>query len=278
MTRMHTRIAAAFAVALLVGCSEKGRMDSANQIFESELRKRHVSFSGPDAQGLYKLESESGRLTVSLENIARNYKRDGEPEAIIRFIDQTLSTFVLPKWEQAKTLLYFSAEPSDHQFGSTIRWPVSESVSKVLALTDLQEGKITWITPKMLTEWGVSQETAVKVAEANMDRLLQDKEPELAGEIDGKLLGMIPVDSVFKASTIFAPSFKGFISRKLAWPVLVVIPCRDFIYVLPEKDKALLDKMGAVVLREYRQSGYPITTEVLRVSDDGIEAIGKFPE
>lgn len=275
---MHTLIAAAFAVALLIGCNEKGRMESANQIFESELRKRHVSFTGPDAQGLYKLESDFGRLTVNLENIAKNYERDGDPEAIIRFLDQTLSAFVLPEWEQAKSLLYFSAEPSDHQFGRTIRWPVSESVNKVLVLTDLQEGKITWITPGMLTEWGVSQEVVVKAAEANMDRLLQDKEPELVGEIDGKVLGMIPVDSVFKASTIFAPSFKGFISRKLDWPVLVVIPCRDFVYVLSEKDKALLDKMGAVVQREYRQSGYPITTEVLRITDDGIEAIGKFPE
>jgi uncharacterized protein YtpQ (UPF0354 family) len=275
---MHTRIAVAFAVALLVGCSEKGRMDSANQIFESELQKRHVSFTGPDAQGRYMLESDSGRLTVSLENIARNYERDGDPETIIRFLDQTLSAFVLPEWKQAESLLYLSAEPSDHQFGRTIRWPVSESVNKVLVLTDLQEGKITWITPGMLAEWGVSQEVVVKAAEANMDRLLQDKEPELAGKIDGKVLGMIPVDSVFKASSIFAPSFKGFISRKLDWPVLVVIPCRDFIYVLSEKDKALLDKMGAVVQREYRQSGYPITTEVLRVSDNGIEAIGKFPE
>jgi hypothetical protein len=124
----------------------------------------------------------------------------------------------------------------------------------------------------------VSEKIAVKEAEANMDELLRGKELELAGEIEGMALGMVPVDSVFKASTIFAPSFKDFVSQKLDWPVLAVIPCRDFIYVLSEKDKALLSRMGTVVQREYRESGYPITTEVLRVADDGIEAIGKFPE
>jgi hypothetical protein len=89
---------------------------------------------------------------------------------------------------------------------------------------------------------------------------------------------MVPVSSVFKASVIFAPGFKRFASKKLEWPILAVIPCRDFIYILSEKDKALLNRMGQVVQKEYRESGYQITTEVLKVSDEGIKAIGKFPD
>jgi hypothetical protein len=262
-----------------VACCGKGkRVQSARETFESELRTRNVSFTGPDDQGLYKLELERGVVTVTLDNIARNYERDGDPEAIGRFVDQILAAFVLPEWERAKSLLFFSAEPSDHKFGDTIRWQVSESVCKVLVLTDLQEGRITWVTPNMLGDWGISQEVAVESARANMDKLLQGIEPEIAGEIDGMPIGIIPLGSVFKAATIFAPGFKAFISKKLEWPVLAVIPCRDFIYIISEKDKALLNRMGAVVQREYRQSGYPITTEVLRVSDDGIEAVGRFPE
>jgi len=62
----------------------------------------------------------------------------------------------------------------------------------------------------------------------------------------------------------------------LTWPVLVVIPCRDFIYVL-EQDQELINRIGRVVVEEFQNSGYPITTEVLRISDDGIEVIGRFP-
>lgn len=58
--------------------------------------------------------------------------------------------------------------------------------------------------------------------------------------------------------------------------MLVVIPARDFIFFLPEGDNELLGRVGTVVVREYTQSGYPITTEVLRLSDDGIEAIGTY--
>ena len=108
-----------------------------------------------------------------------------------------------------------------------------------------------------------------------MNRLLDGKRLEVQ-KIDGMKLGLVPITSVFKASIIFAPNFRTFVSTELEWPVLAVLPCRDFIYVLSEKDKALLNRMGAVVQREYRESGYPITTEVLKISDNGIKAIGKL--
>ncbi len=138
---IRTTAAIVLAAALLSGCGKGRRMKSANEIFEAELRARSVAFTGPDDQGLYKLQSGDGKLTVSLENIARNYERDGDPEAIHRFVDQTLRAFDLPEWERAQALLFFSVEPTDHQFGDTIHWSVSGSTSKVLVLTDLQEAR-----------------------------------------------------------------------------------------------------------------------------------------
>jgi len=93
--------------------------------------------------------------------------------------------------------------------------------------------------------------------------------------VDGSALGMVPVDSPYKASVIFADAFKPLVESVLGWPVLAVLPCRDFIYVVADKSP-LVGRLGAVVVKEYRSSGYPITTEVLRISEDGIEAIGSF--
>lgn len=275
---MRQWVIAVCFVTLFTSCQKKDEMQTARRIFESELQKRKVSFSGPDAQGLYKLRVGPTDLTVSTENISRDYARSSDPKIIERFVDRVLATGVVPAWEQARSLLFFSAEPADHQFGDTIHWTVSEKVCRVLVVTDLHEGTITWVTPDMLKNWHVSQDEALQAASTNMNRLLDGKQLELTGAIDGMSLGMVPVDSVFKASTIFAPNFKEFVSKQLGWPVLVVIPCRDFIFVLSEKDKALLKRMGGVIQKEYRQSGYPITTQVLRVSDEGISAIGSFPE
>jgi hypothetical protein len=260
------------------GCHKNQNMQTARRLFESELQKRNVSFSGPDAQGLYEVRIAGTDLTISINNIARDYSRSSDSKIVEQFVDRVLATRAVPPWEQAKPLMFFSAEPADHQFGDSIHWSVTDKVSRVLVVTDLNEGTVTWVTPGMLKNWHVSQDEAVQAASTNMNRLLEGKQPELAGAIDGMSLGVVPVNSVFKASTIFAPNFKEFATKKLGWPVLAVIPCRDFIFVLSEKDKALLNRMGAVVQKEYRQSGYPITTEVLRVSDEGISAVGSFPE
>jgi hypothetical protein len=97
-------------------------------------------------------------------------------------------------------------------------------------------------------------------------------------DVHGAKLGMIPVSSVFKASVLFAPAFRAYVEPVLGWPVLATVPCRDFIYVIPESDQELLGAMGRVIQQEFRESSYPVSTEVLRLDDDGIEAIGAFPE
>lgn len=251
-------------------------MQTADAIFEAELTKRGVSFSS-DSVGLYNVRTDLGTRMVNLENIQRNFQRDHDPEAVERFVDQVLSTFELPSWDKARSLVYFSAEPSDYDFRDTIRYQISDRVTKVLVLTDIDESKITWLTPKDLATWGVTKDQVENAASANLSQLLNGKRLEIE-EIDKVKLAMLPVDSVFKASIIFSPNFKSFVTTELQWPVLAVIPCRDFIYILSKKDKSLLNRIGAVVQREYRESGYPITTEVLLISDKGIEAIGEFPK
>ena len=81
-------------------------------------------------------------------------------------------------------------------------------------------------------------------------------------------------DSVFKASVIFAPKLRAFVERALGWPVLAATPCREFIYLFPNTDFELVGRSAGVVLREYANSGYPVTTEVWRISSKGVEAIG----
>jgi hypothetical protein len=252
-------------------------MPSARDIFETELSKRGIAFSPPDKEGLYRVQTDRGEVIVNLENIARDYQRDGDPKSVIHFVDRVLKTSEFPRWEIAQSLVYFSAEPSDYDFRDTIRETISDKVCRVLVLTDVDEGKVTWLTPSSLSRWGVTRAQVEAAASNNMNRLLDGKRLEVE-VIDGMKLGMVPITSVFKASIIFAPNFKTFVSTDLEWPVLAVLPCRDFIYVISEKDKALLDRMSAVVQREYRKSGYPITTQVLKISDEGIKAIGEFPK
>lgn len=70
--------------------------------------------------------------------------------------------------------------------------------------------------------------------------------------------------------------FRNLVEPELGWPVYVVVPARDFAFVISKKDQALLGQLGTVVLREFNESGYPITADVLEVGDNGLTAIGSF--
>ena len=248
----------------------------ANAIFEQELLNRGVSFLR-DSMDEYTIELDGWKVSANLINVRRNAERDQDADAIKRFVDHILTTFPSdrPIWSDASKLLFFSAESADQEFGDAITSAVTSEVQRVLTLTDKDETKITWVTPGICADWGVTIEQASSAAAANQDRLLYGIQVQIE-DIDGNALGMIPIDSAYKASVIFAPKFKELIEPVLGWPVLAVIPCRDFIYVVAD-NSPLLEKIGAVVVDEFRNSGYPITTEVLRIGDEGIEAIGKYP-
>jgi hypothetical protein len=246
--------------------------------FEAELRKRGVQFKRA-ADGRYEItRADDFSLFVSLDNLELNVLRDRDSDAIRVFVDRVLErNNVEPEesrtWAEARPFVYFSAEPNDYEFHDTIRSSVSRQVELILTVTSEKEGTVAWVNPAMLKAWNVSREVAEKAAGENLDRLLHGKKLEVE-RVGAMRLGMVPIDSPYKASVIFAPHFREFVEPQLGWPVLAVTPCRDFIYVFPNTDFDLVGRSGRVVLREYSTSGYPITTEVWRISDAGVEAIG----
>jgi hypothetical protein len=104
---------------------------------------------------------------------------------------------------------------------------------------------MTWVTEGMCRSWGVSPEDVEARALANQDRLLDGIELEIH-DVDGDKLGAVPVAGPYKASVIFSERFRSFVELELGWPVLVVIPCRDFLFALAE-DSPLLSRIGSVV-------------------------------
>lgn len=246
-------------------------------LFVAELARRGVA-CGPTEDGACRVETPAGALTVTLENLARDLARDQDEARVTRFVDVVLApTEVLP-WREAQGHVYWCIESAAQEFDDTIRADVSDKVARVLVVTDAEERRITWLAPGQIGRWKTSRDTVEQAAFANLDALLARSPPPEVTDVRGAKLGMLPVSSSFKASVLFAPAFRTYVEPVLGWPVLATVPSRDFIYVIPESDRELLGAMGHVIQREFRESSYPISTEVLRLSDEGIEAIGAFPE
>jgi hypothetical protein len=115
-------------------------------------------------------------------------------------------------------------------------------------------------------------------ANLNADKLLTVTEITF-DTIENRKLGLINVEhESLKGALLFAPAMREKVKRDFGFPFYAVIPVRDFCYIFSENDYDFFsDRIGVVVVEEFKQSGYPITTEILKFTDDGVKAVGKYP-
>lgn len=151
--------------------------------------------------------------------------------------------------------------------------PLSERAAAVLVHTDPDESLITLLRKSHLETWHVGLEEAHEAALAGLDRVLADAELEVQ-DAGGSPLGMLATHSPFKASLLLAPALRGTVEGALGWPVHAVAPCRDFLFVFGDPD--LVPKLGGPVMHEYESSAHPVSNEVFRVGDEGLEALGAY--
>lgn len=250
-------------------------MKSAKELFEQMLVEKKIKIITQNNKN-YIINNGISDLNITIENIEKEYDRYQDPEIVSSFINQILNFQEVPKdWRKASKRIFFSLEPSNQEFENVILEKISEDTNIIPAYVDDNEFGITWITMDMLKGWGVDVNELKKVAKKNMSKLF-DSVPIKTLQFNQTPIISFETNSILKASLILSPQLKDKIKAIIEWPILVLVPCRDFIYILSEKNINLVGKLGGIVLKEYSCSGYPLTTEVLKISDQGIVSIGKF--
>ena len=249
--------------------------------FEAELANRDIPYSIKD-DGRYEISVGDSKLAVSIDNIRRDFDRDGDLSAVSRFVDTVLDDlkFQTPSWNDARNFVRFSLEPADYAtgFSDVVHNVINDELVQLYVLSSPDRKRISWISPSHVSDWGITVHELKSLAESNMSQLVENARLETK-DIDGNLLGMISTElTEFKSSLVLSPGFRKLVETTHGWPVFAVLPCRDFAYVVRCDHQEFLGRLGGVVIDEYNKSGYPITKDVLKISDEGITAIGTFPD
>jgi hypothetical protein len=245
-------------------------------LFLQELAARWLPAPTTLADGRLALRVNDFDLTVNLDNLARDFAADGDAGRVKRFVDVlAASAAPLPAWPEVAKGLRFAAEPADMSVGDALAEPVTDTLCRVVVYAAPDESRITWLTAGLIADWGKSRAEVEVLAASNMAALLKQTEFKVEN-LEGHPLGLFVTDSAFKASLIFSPNLKEVVGPELGWPVWMVIPSRDFASVLADGDHDVLAHVGPAVVGEYNGGAYPISTEVFLVSDEGIQAIGRF--
>lgn len=244
--------------------------------FENELRARGIAFSIDPESGRHSLEIGGGRMLVSLENVQRDVARSGDFGRVQRFIDSIVASADADGDAPDPDRLFWCLEPTDYEERADFRVAVSDCVDRVLVHLSSDGGLITWVTPEMLEALGVSEGEAAERAFENLALALTQATVE-SQAIEGVALGYLVTELPFKSSLILAPNFRSVVEPVLGWPLLAVAPDRDFLYLWAARHTDFVQRVGSVVVREYQQASYPLSTEVYKITDDAIKAIGAFP-
>lgn len=244
--------------------------------FESELQRRKLPFTIDSDSGRHALSIDGGRMLVSLENLEREVAADGDAGRIARFIDSIEASAGLDRQTIDTTRLYWCLEPNDHVDKPEIRSELSNEVDRILCHWSPGPGLISWMSNDELDKAGLDRKTAREMGFENLSRALSVANISF-DEIDGMRLGMLASELPFKSSLILAPNARTLFEPILGWPLLAVAPDRDFLYLWDAKHAEFTGRLGGVVVREYENAAYPVSTEVWRIDDAGVSAIGAFP-
>ncbi len=256
------------------------RYDSTERAFQKVLQARGLKVKRVTSDGLFVMDAHGGECEISLANAARKYQESHDPSVFEELLDLMIADpSAFPAWNVAQSGLRLVAERCDHDLQHAIWDPVSDDICRVVEYADATNKRIVWLGTRHLEEWQVSRDEVIRVASRNMAAIMDRAQVEIE-QIDGLKYAMFSINELtLKASLIFSPNFQQKVSSiVLGWPVLVVIPCRDYLIAVPEEHQELMSRLGGIVVEEYEKSPYPLTTEVFRLSDDGIEAIAEFRE
>ena len=156
--------------------------------FEHELRKRNVRFAVDQGTGRYRLQVDGTELLVSTENLERDVTGDGDLTRVSRFVDTVLTTTVTDERSFDPKRIFWCFEPNDYVEKADYRKPVSDRVDRVLVLLSVDNARITWVTPAMLSRANLTEDVAEKIAFENLSREMEKAKVEFS-EIDGVRLG-----------------------------------------------------------------------------------------
>jgi hypothetical protein len=244
--------------------------------FEKEIRLRGLSFVVDDVTHRFQIAFASGPVLVSLDNLARGFASDADLSRVKRFVDAVVDTGMRTSPQITTSGLLWMLEPNDYHEKANFRQAVSDRVDRVLVHLSPDREIVTWVSAEMIEQLGLSESEASELAFEHLDEELRLAKVEF-DEIDDVRLGYISAPEPVKAALILAPNFRSKVEKLIGWPVLAVVPDRNFVYFWAARHEGFAGRVGQVVVEEFSRAAYPISTEVYSLSDGELKAIGEFP-
>lgn len=249
--------------------------------FETEIKKQGLKIDSVDETGRVHISQGELTLKIGLDNLRKEYNRAKDKSIILVFVKtlvQTMASYSIgipTEWIAVKNDIFISLFPNQNEFKDFVHYKVTDAISKVYVYNG--QATLNYVTSDNLKKWGITHKELDEQASINADSRLA-KSIIVIDSIKGHRLGSIETeDPALTGALLFAPAMKEKIRKDFGFPFYAVLPVRDLCYIFPEKDIHFFsDWIGGVVVDEFKKSGYPVTTEILKFTDTGVETEAQY--
>lgn len=251
------------------------------QHFKRKIEAMKLSIASVDENEGIHIELGDEELVVSLKNIRKAFEVDNNLEPInklILAIEEYLIFSGIPKWELAKDKVYFQLHDIIYDDQDTIIEPLTPSLVKRYGF----DSGLSFlpISETHLEKWGISRNTVLEKANENLNLLLLRSRIERALDEDSKLLAYFETDKEFehyKASLPFCSKFMVKVAPFFGSPIYCVIPVRDTCHFFSRDDyEYFKDDLRDFVLGEFLERPYPLSTEIIQISELDIKVVHDY--
>lgn len=154
--------------------------------------------------------------------------------------------------------------------------PIEGTTETILTPVLIKGEDASYLTRETFDRLGLNMESIRRVARRSASEALATLEPRIMRDEKGVAqFAILESEKPIVAATVLAPDFIAKFSEILGPDLLVAIPNRYRVYVYPAL-ASQFEKTADFVLSDNEVSAYPVSTEVFRITPDGIKAIGTF--
>lgn len=244
---------------------------------KQELQSKGLSIQSVDHENNCYIQVGGLNLKINLEQTQRDFERDGNKSVISNLVDTILAydITVHEAWEDVKDRIYTSFCSSDFDTENAIFRNVTSHFKK--AYVYMTDAKRSLVSAEDIAAWGVTEEQLESVANENAGSILKE-DSLIYDDIDGHKLWRIDIEKTWlRASVLLSNQLKELVKEKTGVPFYAVLPERDSCYFFSKTDfNFFAEKLALLVTEKYQDSAYPITTELLEITDSEVKVAGKY--
>ncbi len=255
----------------------KDKFDSA---FRNAMKKHNYIITSVTDDGVYSIKAGTAEFKISTKDARRAYENDGSQETFDKHIKSLEKLCEMKSrmvsFTNAQAFLRFvimkDTEVKPHMLAADF----AEGLKKVVVCTP-DNIRVTFLSEEYTKRWAVPKEVLFSAADRNMCRIL-----EKAKITEGMLIDKIKVLEFnvqakrFASALIMCNDFHRIAEKYLGKKFLVVAPSAESFLVLENITADILENLGQVILKEYKNAEHPLTTDVLLFMPDSVKIVGDF--